>query len=196
MPLPTKNSFDDIYGYQPTRKWAKMMCKQWDKTCDTFKWNGMRKQLANIVTTGNLVVTGLVFACLYLGSKRHPIYYVVGIVLLTVRQYLDMLDGSIARVCDMKSQFGNIYDHVADAVFMLGMLGLFVYLVPPHARMWVGGFATFGMLLFLSDIIGIIDGCEDDSIMSDTINDHLILVNVGFYVVLVAVIELTKGKTN
>lgn len=192
MPLPTPNSFDDKYGYQITRRWAKVMCKHWDHGCKKMNWTGIRNQLANLVTTVNIVFTGLIFACLYLGARKNPIYYAIGVILITVRQYLDMLDGAVARVCDMKSQFGNLYDHIADAFFILGMLGIFVYLMPPQSRMWAAGFATFGMLIFLSEILGIIEGFDDDSLIGTNINDHLILVNLGFYVFIVACIELSK----
>ena len=182
MPLPSKNSFDDLFGYQITQKWAKDMCSQWNKTCDTFDvGQKTRKQLANIVTTINLVFTALIFACMYLGRKKAPVYYVLGIVFLTIRQYLDMLDGSIARQCDMKSKFGNYYDHIADAIFALGLAIMFIVLTSPKWR-WLSG--AIGSVVFVSVIFDLVNCIkETNKPLNKHINDNLIVINLFIYLI-------------
>lgn len=193
MPLPTKNSFDDLFGYQITSEWAKDMCTGWNETCDKFNINGKtRKQLANIVTTINLVFTALIFGCLYLGRTKAPVFYVIGIVFLTIRQYLDMLDGSIARQCDMKSKFGNYYDHIADAIFALGLAIMFVVLTSSKWK-WLSG--IIGSAVFVSVIIDLVNCVKDTNVpINKHINDNLIVINLFIYLFIVTFIEASHGN--
>jgi len=130
---------------------------------------------------------------LFLGARKNPVYYVAGIVFLITRQYFDMLDGSVARVCGMKSRFGNIYDHVADAVYVLGLLALFVYLTPPPARVVAMVISGLGYAAFLVDIVNII---REKDVLNETINDNLMLINVFVYMLIVGFIEASRNLQN
>lgn len=193
MPLPNKHSFDDVYGYQHTQRWAKILCKEsgwWERVCDALRLEGAaRKQLPNIVTTCNLFFTFVVLGCLYLGAEKSPVYYVVGVIALVVRQYLDMMDGSVARVCDMKSRFGNYYDHVSDAAYVLGLLTLFVYLTPPPGKTVAAFLSGLGFIAFVVDIVNVI---EEKDVTNDHINDNLMILNVMVYLVIVGFVETSK----
>ena len=189
MPLPTDKSFDDLFGYRQTKKWAKSMCNPWMEFCEVNA-PVLKYQLPNIVTTINIVVTVGAFASLYLGATRNTMYYAVGLIFLGVRQYLDMLDGSVARTCDMKSKFGNYYDHISDAVFIVGLLTLFVYLTHPSMRPLAIGVAGIGLIAFMSEIVQVI--LEKDSVVDPRINDNLIAINLFMYMAIVLFIEWSK----
>lgn len=195
MPLPNKQSFDDVYGYQHTKRWATILCKEsgwWDRVCKTLQLEGRaKKQLPNIVTTCNLFFTFLVFGSLYLGAQKSPVYYLVGLIALTIRQYLDMMDGSVARVCDMKSKFGNYYDHISDAVYVLGLLTMFICLTPPPARTIAIFISGLGYIAFLVDIVNII---EENDTTNELINDNLLIINIVVYLFIVCFIEISNRR--
>lgn len=109
--------FDSIYGYPYTEKWATAMCESsiWNQLSTAFPM--VDHQLANLVTFCNMFVSAWVLVCL------HTRMYVVGYVLLVLRMYLDMLDGSVARECSA-TRFGNMFDHTLDILFTTGLLGI------------------------------------------------------------------------
>ena len=191
MPLPTDRSFDDLFGYRHTKKWAKSMCNPWLEFCEENA-PVLKYQLPNIVTTINIVVTVGAFASLYLGATKNTMYYVVGLLFLCIRQYLDMLDGSVARTCNMKSKFGNYYDHISDALFIVGLLSLFVYLTNPSMRHLAIGLAGIGLIAFMSEIVQVI--LEKDSVVDPRINDNLIAINLFMYMAIVLFVEWSKNK--
>ncbi len=193
MPLPNKQSFDDVYGYQYTKRWATILCKEsgwWDRVCKTLHLEGQaKKQLPNVVTTCNLFFTFLVFGGLYLGCLKSPVYYLAGLVALIARQYLDMMDGTVARVCDMKSTFGNYYDHASDAVYVLGLLTLFIYLTPPPARVVAMIISGIGYIAFLIDLLNTVKEKE----VNEVINDNLLIINIIVYLFIVCFIESSRN---
>ena len=191
MPPPTDKSFDDLFGYQHTKKWAKDMCDPWVDLCQNVPM--LRNQLPNVVTSLNVFVTLGAFGSLYLGATRNTVYYALGLIFLAIRQYLDMLDGSIARTCNMKSNFGNYYDHIADAVFIVGILSLFVFLTEPSLRPWAIGFGGIGLVAFLIEIVHTIK--DEESVVDPMINDNLIAINLFMYMAIVIFIEWSKTRS-
>mgnify|MGYP006083814253 CR=1 FL=1 len=120
MPRVTKG-FDSVFGYAYTEKWAWSMCRSpiWEDMVDKIPL--LNNQLANIVSLCNAVVSSIVVFCLYNG------FYITGYVFLILRMYLDMLDGSVARECNMKSNFGNYLDHSIDTMFTIAVTLIVVY---------------------------------------------------------------------
>lgn len=126
MPQVTKG-FDSIYGYPYTEKWATAICESsiWSQLSTAFPI--VDHQLANFFTFCNMFVSAWVLVCL------HTRMYVVGYVLLVLRMYLDMLDGSVARECSA-TRFGNMFDHGVNILFTIGIFT--ILLVNPIPK-WI-----------------------------------------------------------
>lgn len=76
----------------------------------------------NIITAINLFfITPLIFYNLIYNGN-----YIILLVLVLIRIYLDILDGNIARKCKMQSRFGAIFDLSGDTILALG-LGLIIF---------------------------------------------------------------------
>ena len=121
------SGFDSIYGYPYTEKWATAMCESsiWNQLSTTLPI--LDHQLANLVTFCNVFVSGLVLVCL------HKRMYLLGYILMVLRLYLDMLDGSVARECS-STRFGNMFDHGLDILFTIGIFT--ILLVNPIPK-WI-----------------------------------------------------------
>jgi phosphatidylglycerophosphate synthase len=69
---------------------------------------------------------------------------------IVLHQYLDCLDGEVARHCRKTSRLGGIIDGIGDAVFFYVAVALIMsFFIPGPGRvLWVSGFA-FGVLLLV-----------------------------------------------
>ena len=68
-----------------------------------------------ITFLNNLFITPLLFLCIQNN------YYFISYIFVYIREYLDSLDGYIARKYNLCSKEGEIYDHFCDAIF-IGMM--------------------------------------------------------------------------
>ena len=145
--------------------------------CESSIWNQLSTafpivdhQLANLVTFCNMFVSACVLVCLHKGM------YVVGYVLLVVRMYLDMLDGSVARECSA-TRFGNMFDHALDILFTTGALGIVLVSSIPT---WIKCLFIVGYVLPIYVSIQIINGTKiQDNFQS--VEDNLLIFNSIMY---------------
>ncbi len=72
---------------------------------------------ANNVTTLSLIFCFLTYTNLRLKNKMCMLYYFIYVV-------LDYADGYMARMYNMMSEFGDIYDHSRDVIFHLFILNV------------------------------------------------------------------------
>ena len=79
----------------------------------------------NVITGINLfLITPLIFYNLIYNSS-----YIILLVLILIRVYLDILDGHIARKCKLQSRSGAIFDLFTDFVLNCGISLLLLYYV-------------------------------------------------------------------
>lgn len=76
----------------------------------------------NTITSINLFI----FTPLILHNIIYDKNYLMLFGLVLVRIYLDILDGNIARKCNLKSKFGSFFDLFGDVILYL-VLNLFVF---------------------------------------------------------------------
>lgn len=88
-------------------------------------WHDVHPNYVTLLGMGIAVL--LVPVHSFVRSSQRPLagpLLLLGLVL--VRQFLDVLDGSIARACDRKSELGGALDTVADCLFFAATI--YVYL--------------------------------------------------------------------
>lgn len=74
----------------------------------------------NHITTLSLIF-GLI--TLYLLWKKHC---VLAGVSYFISYFFDCQDGNYARTYKMYSEFGSLYDHISDAVIIIGLIGIYI----------------------------------------------------------------------
>ncbi len=67
----------------------------------------------NAVSASSLLVAGGAAAAFYLAGST-AVWYLVGVLLVFVNGWLDLLDGALARELDTDSSAGDLLDHVID----------------------------------------------------------------------------------
>jgi len=67
----------------------------------------------NAITLIALALNVVAGACLISG-KRHPIFFLVAIVIIAISGMADAFDGIVARVQEKSTRFGDFLDHCAD----------------------------------------------------------------------------------
>ena len=60
--------------------------------------------------------------------------YFILLLLCLIRVYLDILDGSIARRCNMKSNFGLLYDFIGDYIVSFGISLIVLYSIYKNGK--------------------------------------------------------------
>ena len=92
---------------------------------------GLKKQLANILT-GLRIIGSVVLACLPAFSPGFYIAYLLC-------GFTDMIDGTVARMTNSASRFGEKLDTVADIVFVAAALIKFLPNLPIPLWLWLWG---------------------------------------------------------
>ena len=178
-----RNSLEYKLGYQYMELLADKMCEStiWEQLVDAFPM--LSKQLPNMVSVLNLFVSFFAIYCLHTGN------YIIGVVSLLIRCYLDMLDGTVAQRCDMVSRVGNIVDHIGDILFLLGyVVILCTHAIHPGFIKWIG-------LIIISmaaiDIVYLIIHDEDKHIHPLFLwpNENSMILKLFYYVVLMYVLH-------
>ena len=106
----------------------------------------MKKYIANIITSGRIVLS-LLLLCIPLSSAWcYVIYLFAG--------FTDMVDGTIARKTDTVSEFGSSLDTVADFVFLAVSLSKFLPILELPAWLWLW-IAIIALMKITSIIIGV-----------------------------------------
>ncbi len=75
----------------------------------------------NYVTVFRLIATPFVLALLYLGE------YYIGLIAFLLVAFTDAIDGSLARTRNQITDWGKIYDPIADKVLVGGMVFIIVF---------------------------------------------------------------------
>jgi phosphatidylglycerophosphate synthase len=110
-----------------------------------LKRSPVRRQVANAVTTLRVF---LLPAMLWAVAQQDAT--LAGLVFLTVAAS-DYFDGRVARLYGVESRAGRIFDHVADIVFILSTLGLYVALgVVPW---WVPASIALSFTVYVGDSV-------------------------------------------
>ena len=85
----------------------------------------------NVITSINVfVITPLILLNLFYKKGYFPL-----LLLCIIRVYLDILDGSIARRCNMKSNFGLLYDFIGDYINSFGVLIIILYYMCKYKKL-------------------------------------------------------------
>lgn len=79
--------------------------------CSDIVFTELKIEPNTITLCNNLLVTPYLLYNLYYD------YYIISILLVWLRAYLDGLDGYIARKYDKCSKLGDIYDHFSDCLY-------------------------------------------------------------------------------
>lgn len=70
--------------------------------------------LPNQLTLARLVLTGFFVACFYLPTNS----YSIAVIIFGVASFTDYLDGSIARARNLVTNFGKLFDPLADKILI------------------------------------------------------------------------------
>lgn len=178
-----RNSLEYKLGYQYMELLADKMCEStiWEQLVDAFPM--LSKQLPNMVSVLNLFVSFFAIYCLHTGN------YIIGVVSLLIRCYLDMLDGTVARRCDMVSRVGNIVDHIGDILFLLGyVIILCTHAIHPGFLKWIG---LIMVSMAAIDIVYLMTNDEGKHIhpLFLWLNENLMILQLFTYVLLMYVLH-------
>ena len=178
-----RNSLEYKLGYQYMESLADKMCQStiWEQLVDAFPM--LSKQLPNMVSVLNLFVSFFAIYCLHTGN------YIIGVVSLIIRCYLDMLDGTVARRCDMASRVGNILDHSGDILYALGyVVILCTHAIQPGFLKWI---MLIIMVLGVIDVVYLMTNDENKHIhpIFERINENMMVMQFSFYFVLMYVLH-------
>ena len=77
----------------------------------------------NMITTMNIFFRFYIIYT-FVVEKRVDIYL---LLMLIVSQFLDVLDGTVARMYDMVTDFGDKLDHISDTIFFCIIIGNVLY---------------------------------------------------------------------
>ena len=100
MPEPTsKYSFNGFISY-PISNYINniLLCKKISANCITF--------IGNIFS---IIVIYSVY--------KNPCNYKLIFILTFIRAFLDILDGSVARICKDQSEYGALFDSINDFIY-------------------------------------------------------------------------------
>lgn len=115
----------------------------------------------NIVTTTRLLMTFIGFIYFFQNE-----YYSTSAILFFVSYFGDCLDGHMARKYNLESNFGDYYDHLADAMYMF--LSLYYISVNIHPE-----FDWLVIVLFILGIMSLVQiGCEERYLKLMKIGKH------------------------
>lgn len=118
MPEPvTKYSINKQIAYPITNAIAELSFFRYiTATCVTF--------------IGGLVGIGAICAII-----KYPCNYFLIFILLLVRNFLDILDGSVARVQHQESEFGSMLDKTIDASIAITISIIFIHRIIKHDKL-------------------------------------------------------------
>ena len=103
MPLPyTKNSIDYIILYPLCNEISRRFCKNIDP---------------NEITIVNFIL-GIIIMIYLIETKEEKKV----VILITIRAFLDGLDGTVARMYNKTSKLGGILDEWSDIIFFAGLI--------------------------------------------------------------------------
>lgn len=111
MPRPPNNSFDGMFVYSTMDGYVHKLCS-----------TGLQPNLVSLI---GVPLTFLIYNNMIKKNKW------IVLVLLIIRQYLDCLDGELARKCKKTSNLGAKLDAYVDLIFTIGILYGFIGTVFP-----------------------------------------------------------------
>ncbi len=83
--------------------------------------------LANGVTAARLIATPLFVVCVLVAERSRAVGWLAGL-LFAVAAWSDVVDGRMARRRGTASDWGRVFDHFADIVFVLVAFGIYARL--------------------------------------------------------------------
>ena len=130
--------------------------------CPIFKRTG---HTPNTITTYSLITGVLSVYCLY---KGYPIAFAF---LYTISYFFDCMDGHYARMYNMTSRGGDLYDHIKDVSVYILLLYI-VYIkyrkVVRASDMMIGGIAVFACAVHIGCQQRHLDKENDDETLDST----------------------------
>jgi CDP-diacylglycerol--glycerol-3-phosphate 3-phosphatidyltransferase len=94
----------------------------------------------NRLTLARILLTPVVFLVILYGA------YTLGIVLFLLTAFTDVLDGSLARTKGLITDFGKLFDPLADKLLIGSIVILLVF---QHYPMWVGSVVLLLEIIFI-----------------------------------------------
>ena len=76
-------------------------------------------------TPNHLTTIAVIFEALSLYTFYHNKYFLAALFLL-IQYFFDCCDGSYARTYKMETKFGDLYDHISDWIFAIGLVVLII----------------------------------------------------------------------
>ncbi|SDQ61458.1 CDP-alcohol phosphatidyltransferase family protein [Natronobacterium texcoconense] len=81
---------------------------------------GLTPNGVSVIAFGMAVLAGAAFL---LGGRAHPVWYLVGAILVFLNGWLDIIDGALAREQGVASAGGDLLDHVLDRYADIVVIG-------------------------------------------------------------------------
>lgn len=137
----------------------------------------------NIITLSNFIFTYLIAYNLLFEDNINKL-----LLFTLLRSILDCLDGSVARVCDLKSDLGALLDVLSDTIFIIIVGIISIYKIYPNNNILVFIIA-FIMLYMLCQTINEILGKRNNNNMfsfgfDEFIHDNILLLTpLSLYII-------------
>ena len=96
--------------------------------------------------------------------------YKIGSILYVIGYFFDCMDGNYARMYNMVTEFGDLYDHISDLLKFLFLLIVIIYLKKIKKKTKIVSL----IIIFTFIIISMIHfGCQQDNYNDNSILDRL-----------------------
>lgn len=118
----------------------------------------------NIITTISLVVTLIGIYYIYKGK------YKIGSILYFIGYFFDCMDGNYARMYNMVTSFGDLYDHISDTIKYVILLIVIFNLKNIKKKTKLISLSIIIISIFISFVHF---GCQQDNYKDNSILDRL-----------------------